>query len=534
MSDNDEGLFVNIRALMKGAPIGLAMKRKRKESSVSYTYVKGEVVECISNPADYVNRTYKDLQTGETLGRVYDYLAAISPEDPIRKDITNDQIASFIPANSILVYVGAKNTDEAPTVAYPFFPSHISLPLKPGETVWLLEESKGQDSVFYYWMCRVAGERQIEDLNYTNFDRSDEVRELDAKFKEQGRTGKVEEERLIIAAATNEKFGNLNLPNDVTVSSIQGGSIAYNEEFVAEPVPRTFKKCSDLVLQGSNNTTIQLTTEKFRNKEDIKSPTFISSTAMAGKNTHTPLAGTIDLFVGKEKSRLKELEADLVWSADYVESSSQENSFNIIKSKRLPGNQSLEGHEASKIDEYVLGKENKKEGNDSPRNVFARMYLGMNSAPDTDFEFSNTDFEDSHQVGASAVMYANHGRIFAENSIRAYNFAGNSLIDMSEDGTITLQSGEGDTAAKLILRPDGNIVIKPGSSGVLYLGGDESEDAGVAVSINTESTPLDGQTVPGSPILPPPIGGIQTSMGGQAFLGDAVSGHSSSKVLIKI
>ena len=97
---------------------------------------------------------------------------------------------------------------------------------------------------------------------------------------------------------------------------------------------------------------------------------------------------------------------------------------------------------------------------------------------------------------------------------------------MAPDGTITFQSGEGLTAAKIILKPDGNIVLKPGTGGFLHLGGDESELSGVAVSINPVSTEAG--------IAVPQVPGSTDTFGGSAFLGDPVSGFVSSKVLIKI
>lgn len=504
------------RIISKGGPAGLASGNP--EMMLQYQYKKGEVKEYISNPADYLSRSVRDFSTGQIIGKISDFLIKNNSEENKNIIVRNPEVARYMPANSIIVYTG--NQSKKPVIAYPFFPPHISLPLKPGEQVWLIEESVSEDISFYYWMCRVAGDRQIDDLNHTNIDRSTAVRELTQQFD---LNGNIVDEELIYPATAAEKFNNMSIPNNESLSSIQSESIAFMEEFTSEPVPRTYGKCSDLLLQGSNNATIQLTTEKFRNSDDIQTDQFLGSdgSSLSG-NIHNPLAGTIDMFVGKEKSRLLELS-----TSSNPENLNSPGQFNVKIGKRLSDSSALESYEGSKIDEFYLGQENINEGNDSPRNVFSRLYLGMNSTPDDSFEIGNEDLNTETTVGPSAVLYSDNSRILAENSLKLYNYAGNNFINMSENGEITIQSGEGETASKIILRPDGNIILKPGSGGVLHLGGDESELSGVAVSVSTLSSPLNGQTAPVTP-------GITTTMGGTSFLGDPVSGLVSSKVLIKV
>ena len=508
-----KGKSVDVRIIGKGGPAGVAISDVFENPFQSFEHTKGEVKEYISNPADYLNREVQDYSSGDIIGKVSDFIIENNSEENKTIFVDNPSAARYMPANSIIAYIGRSLK---PIIAYPFFPPHISFPLKPGEQVWILKEKRGENLDFYYWMCRVATDRQIDDLNYTSIDRTEAVRELSREFD---LSGNVSDEEFLYPALSSEKFNNENIPDEETASSIHGESIAYLEECIIEPVPRTFCKASDFLLQGSNNSAIQLTTEKFRSSEEISSNTFLSSEAKEG-NLHTPLAGAIDLFVGKEKERLLELSG-----MSSPESERSEGALNVSMSKRLSEDSSFESYEINKIDEFEMGSENIDEGNDDPRNVFARLYLSMNGSPDANFDFINEDFESF--TGSSAVLYSDYVRLFGENNLRAYNLAGNSVIDMSEDGTITLQSGEGDTAAKIILRPGGDIVVKPGSGGILYLGGDETEIAGVAVSVNTPVSPIEGQTQAQIP-------GITTSMGGTSFLGDPVSGLVSSKVMIKV
>jgi hypothetical protein len=506
---------VDVRSISRGAPLGLTKGDQGLE--VKRVYRKGEVKEYISNPVDFLNRSVRNFNTGEIIGKISDILLQNNDEEDKNIFVKNPSVAKYMPHNSIIVYVGDQN--EKPVIAYPFFPPHISLPLKAGEQVWLLEEGEENPS-FYYWMCRVVTDRQIDDLNHTNIDRSVALRELSNKYEKDGN---ISDDELLYPASASEKFNNVLIPPELTLSGIQAESVSFMEEFTSEPVPRTFGKCSDLLLQGSNNSTIQFTTEKFKNTSDLESNVFLGKDATDFKgNVHTPLAGTIDMFVGKEKERLRALAL-----SSNPEDIKESGNFNVRLSKRLSDSSILETYEASKIDEYELGKENSGEGNDSPRNVFSRLYLSMNTLPDASFDFLNADFEDDLREGPSAILYSENVRLYAESSLRAYNYTGNNLIDISDDGSITLQTGEGEEAAKIILSADGNIVIKPGSKGVLYLGGDESDISGVAVSVSTLTPPTEGLTDPTEP-------SITTSMGGHAFLGDPVSGYTSSKVMIKV
>ena len=502
---------VDGRLIGKGASVGYAAGKAMGELAAGtipqYNFVKGEVVEYISNPSNFLNREF--TPTGEPLG-VY-----LNKEDS-RKVYRNQNMINFMPANSIIVY--PQDGSRLPVIAYPYFPPHIVLPLKPGEQVWLVAEVKGNVN-FYYWQCRVHGDRQVDDLNYTNLDNNAGVRML---RKKHAVDGKVDDKNFLVPASATLKSSGI-VPAQQSLGTLLTDSVAWMEEHIGEPVPRTFGKCSDLIMQGSNNTTIQMTTEKFRVDEDIKSEVFLNPDGQRTENyTHTPLAGAIDMFVGKEKQRLVALTVP-----SKPDDQSSAGSFNARLVSNEQGAQGMEFYTLDKLDEYAQGEENQNEGLDNPRNVFARMYLGMNAALDESFQFANTDFEESHAIGPSAAMYADHCRIFAESSIRICNLFGNSLLDMSQDGTVTLQSGEGADASKLILRPDGNIVLKPGATGVLYLGGDETEISGVAVSVNTISPPTAGQTIPQAP-------GITTTMGGTSFLGDPVSGLVSSKVMIKV
>ena len=87
----------------------------------------------------------------------------------------NDESAKdfprVFPRNTVIVQ--KKQTGETslnpPTFALPFFPSHLSMPCKPGEIVWVVYENPaaGGEKI-PYWMCSVVQPYFIDDVNHTH------------------------------------------------------------------------------------------------------------------------------------------------------------------------------------------------------------------------------------------------------------------------------------------------------------------------------------------------------------------------------
>ena len=116
---------------------------------------KGVVVEVIYDPSLY------DLEMQEKL------VASLPP-------LQNPQAFQFCPRNSCIVrqYGQGKGTGYTTLLAFPFFPPHISLPLKPGESVWLISPGlDGLNPEEVYWISRITSSRIGEDLNYSHLQR---------------------------------------------------------------------------------------------------------------------------------------------------------------------------------------------------------------------------------------------------------------------------------------------------------------------------------------------------------------------------
>ena len=168
------------------------------------------------------------------------------------------------PRNSLVCRILTDESNESIStdiVCYPFFSSHVALPVKPGEQVWVFRERFLADPRrgVSYWISRVTGELAQEDANLTPFTRATNA--FITSSLAPGPDRKVD-------------FPNENSP-DVPLISVEGQGLSNpfalediilksteSPQTALEPVPRATKRPGDLVLQGSNNALISLGTDK--------------------------------------------------------------------------------------------------------------------------------------------------------------------------------------------------------------------------------------------------------------------------------
>jgi len=204
-----------------------------------------------------------------------------------RTRIFNQRYLEKCPANSIIVKV---QNPSRYMILYPFFSSHVSLPLKPGEHVWAFFPDGIGSNDIGYWMSRRTTDDYIEDPNYSHNARS--------LYRVYNNT-----------LVSNDKEGNKGEYYSVEgrgVSSYE--SLLTNTEggshHVFESIQRTYKKPSDLLLQGSNNTQLI-----FTNGSEKETGTIIMS-AGRGKTEATSLekiSSNIGLEESNKASRLSKI-----------------------------------------------------------------------------------------------------------------------------------------------------------------------------------------------------------------------------------
>lgn len=219
---------------------------------------------------------------------------------------------------------------EVGVLAYPFFPPHLCMPLKPGEQVWLVTDSSDVPSKVLYWMCRITEPDHVDDINYTHGDRKfvGSTAPKSSKEKADAATG---DSSSLTASEGSESgqaegeessfdvngdglddriFGFPNgtgegegftLKDETAYEDIVNIAEGYRQ-FRPQDVPRYTKRPGDLVIQGSNNTLICLGESRgWKNGDDPASSATSNATeddTQIDNKLGRP-QGTIDIVAGR-------------------------------------------------------------------------------------------------------------------------------------------------------------------------------------------------------------------------------------------
>ncbi len=487
------------------------------ERGVEYTFLTGIVNDVISNPYQYM-RQKVDADETVTVGEL---LSGRKKVNDINIGISNKELVDTAPMNSIIAQIidpGRSGIDgELPVLCYPFFPPHLSLPLKPGEYVWLIEcDVKG--SKMYYWMCRQVGTIHVDDLNHTNLERLIKTSAAQDSFFESSGARDVSTELLDDAVSLDRAADLSN--SSTSFPGIYANSSAYRSEFTGEPVPRLAKDCADLLLQGSNNTGIHLTTEKFSNIEalDLKSSKYSGKVSENDSlPTRKPDAAAIDIFVKRKRASLDQLaespgSAEKLESINTVKNNCSEEIYTYLENDKMAG--------LRYKDDTVFDRELVDDGNDTI-DVGARLYLSHKCDVDNTFLINFSNLADNAKMGPSIITFAQHNRVVGDQDVRLVSRTGQSYVDLDEKGNIILKASKG--GAYISIRTDGSIAIVPGANGLLYLGGEPAEAINIPLG-NIGAGPALPGTVLGIPIV--------TTMGGVAGQ-EGPTGNFASKVMFK-
>jgi len=398
-------------------------------SGQSYYYLSAIVREYISEPDAYLTQN--------------------SVLNVPRVKVSNPEDYELMTRDSLIAYIidySSSGQGKLPVICYPFFP-HLSLPIKTGEHVWLVkDENEGRD--LYYWISRKVGVKQTEDLNYTH---SERLVYIDEKLKSKTKGDLFEQVNELSESdfVSFENIGQDSLPQGLSLNSLTKDSSSYNFDFTSEPVPPLRKKCGDAVIQGSNNSHIQLTTEKFFTNSNTQ-------TDFSGKNTQTagqrfPFSPAIDMCVGRHFNELNELKSKTTEKAS-------SGPVSIIKNKRGGIYEDYENYEINKISQLFDTKTfNPLLSIDTDAtNCGSRVYLSNNC--DIDLTFNSAINSLDMKGGPSLATYATHNRVIADDSLRLVNRLGKSFLDMDSEGKVRIQ---GKTKVELAVREDNEAPSEP-------------------------------------------------------------------------
>ena len=375
------------------------------------------------------------------------------------------------PRNSLvcrLIDDGLGRVETSDYVCFPFFSSHFSLPVKAGEQIWVFFEHSGATVERPYWMSRISGPIFVEDANFSHLERK--VQRTDFKTDENDEQ-------------YNDGSGNYDTPRKLTfqngnpdlpeLSSLGGNNEKYNEiiktskEFdqnVFEPIPRVTKRPGDLVLQGSNNSSIVLGSNigwDLKNRPSV-------DTKQSAASSQKINAGSVDIVVGRGR----------IFKSNKDESTKKRNESPDKSTKPLI----VENQFGFETDKNVVTQQNesdsKKKGNlrTNPQEGDAdflldasRILLSEDMSVDTLFV---TGLEGIHKrfdkpvedlSGPTIVLKTDHIRIVAKktNTQKTKQAEPQEVQDFSENGSIRIikEGNPKEDLATLSLEEDGTVHI---------------------------------------------------------------------------
>lgn len=507
--------------------------------SSEYNFLTAIVQEVVSNPEQWLQRkvVYKEkniVKGGKPLTKADIYSGRNAIDDDgtaYHINLFNRHFIDYMPINSVIAHIvdgGLSSDGVPPVVAFPFFPPHISFPVKAGEYIWLVHENvKGQD--VFYWMCRKVGLRQLDDINYTHLERTDNVvRKIDRYHKDAKPLTNPS------SLVNFHKQTSSNLPIGSNFDHLAKYSTSYKEEFTGEPVPRNVKDCGDLLLQGSNNSHIHLCTEKF-SKINFPDDSGFSPELFTDKNKNQviperrPLSPALDLCIGRKIEDILGLKDEKT-----KDQSIDGSTLSIVKNTRGESSIKYEHMEIDKIKKVQGQTQNLLEFTDiNPTNCLARLYMTNSKNIDKVFGIISTSEEeksadpvDENGNVSSLVGYSKNTRLIGHSTLKIENRDGQSLIAMTPEGDIVIQSQKG--GAKIVLEGEsGDIRIVPGTSGIVKIGDDLPGDNGIVPigAIATEAGPVN----PGSRTANSDI----TTSTGARLTPPLGTGLASTKVMFK-
>lgn len=426
--------------------------------------------------------------------------------------ISNMRYAESLPRNTIIAKKVGEDVN--PMFVFPFFPSHLSMPCKPGECMWVMfEKPDAVESDMAFWFCRIVEPHLSDDVNHTHigasFDVGNSLTMQERAEKEKSGNGNAQKFRELRNGPTIKVDGerrtaidNLFLkgePEDIFEQLITQSDASKLMSYAS--IPRFRKRPGDVVLEGSNNSLLVLGTDRQGSIEK--------------KKTEFD-AGTIDIVAGRGQTK---------------------STFGKEISTRsiIGSGPNKEGKEIKReLDKEIEGLES-GEGDPDLENDRSRILVSQRTNVDKNFnlsgyngeKFSNPDLKDSSTGDAAIVIKSDKIRMIARSDVEILvtGFDSGESIDKKE---IKNQSKDTKKWSSIVIKSNGDIVFTPSEKGVIKLGGD---DANLAVLCEKAATGVNDDT--GIVTCP---AGITDTMGGKQGIspeGGTSLGTFAKKVLMK-
>jgi hypothetical protein len=445
--------------------IGSELENIRRQQPASGPLSRGLVVEVISDTASF---------TEEELSLISETLPG--GLNSLRRAPRNSLIATIITG-------GGSSIQEGSVLCYPFFSPHFCMPIKPGEHVWVLNESPEGPSDHMFWMTRVNEADFLDDINFTHPERKFDLY-----------IDKVESNGTLAAASGDDTRGDETRPfdglkdpekvpgppaftdgpiddddSDPTVPIIVDGNTVNIYDIVdqqskgrrlstREIVPRYTKRPGDLVLQGSNNALICLGQDRGWNSSERPDGALLSNAS----DEPVPFSGTIDIVVGR--GRFYENTQPDPDSSEVADTQPRVigNTREYLEVDKNPAAYVNDGARSSVAWNRL---DRPQEGDPDFLADASRIYVSMSSPSDVSFNVSaetvtplfEGELQDSS--GPVIVLKSDEIRVIARKEVDREEI--NGSIRLIKEGTV------GEDYASIFLLPDGVVQI---TGSKIYLG----------------------------------------------------------------
>lgn len=387
--------------------------------------------------------------------------SGVDPKIGLLSDLSSESEKALLmaPPNSIVgvVVTPGFEYDSTPKIFYPMFPPHLSFPVKPGETVWVVNPGRkdefstpfgskktAQESAVSgeltnagFWICRIPSPAYADDLNFTHDDRSRSYYYRDSQepnvnlsdFPPDFSNGPYPDGRSPTLYDSSYDFSNIrakSLSNNLTSR---------------ESVPRFTKRPGDLVIQGSNNTLISLGEDRPRSEQG--SNTQYRGKEKAGPRVN-PKEGTIDIVAGRGFSP----------EGSVNNQTSVKNTLDQDETEKRTWARDASKKRIVKV----------TEGDPDLIHDLSRIYVSMKTDGDKNFGFDNASLLPDPGVALDpvdgkpyVVLKSNEIRILARQTKDGQEVKENGSIRIIKEGT--RENGHSVDQAVITFQPDGTIMI---------------------------------------------------------------------------
>jgi len=388
--------------------------------------------------------------------------------------VSNSRFAKILPRNSIVAQpanVGKTRITPAMFV-FPFFPSHLALPCKPGEMIWVMfEDPNARIKEIAYWFCRIAEPHTIDDVNHTHHAAQLNDFDIDIKKSMNGPGAGPATYELRNGKKQTTKDGvNFTVKDSNTLETKDAEvfeKLITNTDAAAlmqyESVPRFKKRPGDIAIEGTNNALIVLGTDRSSTIGDYE---FIASHPNRGiipaiSRDLRGAAGSIDLVTGRGMTPF--------------------TGGNYTVTNRINDGQELKKEILKDLNAIAAS-----EGDPDLEQDRSRVLISQRTMADSKFNLadylkektSTIPIVDGSDGDASIVIKSDKVRIVARSDISfiVTDYVENQSID-GANVKIKNSTPDFNNWASITIRRNGDIIFTPSNKGVIKLGGDDATQA---------------------------------------------------------